>query len=573
MVEQQKKTGAAMLGKVILVALNEKRLGKADKFNMLLNSLQQNKNAGNVVTIKKRWVVALTSVVAAFNAHELQPILEILMNVNLAKQNYSFICSFTEFLENLVSSHSKIIPMVYATIANGFKRKDVISGAGTSCEGQRCLDELHDCLHRILDFVPSSTSILVQILTDKMPYVDESVFLHEVYVNQLVRIMSYAPALVEPLLELIMEKMLLFDVEVTIDMDGLDEEDEELYESLRIGSNGKYTTKTDGLNALDTNDDSEDTDSEVDDTESCSSEEFGASDRKESKLKLLKRIKEALGKLDKLIGILFKFIDTLKEEGDDEMLQVVFLCLLQIFDRSVVRTHKAKYVPIVLFYMTTLNNSFAEAFVSLLLSRIFDGSCSEYLGITAAGYLGSFLSRAKHVSIDFVSSTLKICSEWLHSYLDYLEDETKSRAFTWFAVVQSVLYVFCFRWREMAGKQVDSFDFQKSQSDQLMDWWSVRGGFQRLIYSQMNPLRVCAPAISSEFDNISKQMELAFCTSIIGTNEQMKAKFIAKDEKDVHMEQMIESFFPFDPYFNRLSVKSKIEVNYISFKSCRQETE
>jgi RNA polymerase I-specific transcription initiation factor RRN3 len=278
-------------------------------------------------------------------------------------------------------------------------------------------------------------------------------------------------------------------------------------------------------------------------------------------------------------------------------LETVYLTLLSIFERSIIRTHKAKYVPVLIFYASSLDESFSETFIAHLVARIFDASCSEYLGITAAGYLGSFLARAKHVSPKTISDTLKLCAEWAHSYLDRLEAHPNGRAFVWYSLVQAILYVFCFRWRELTvvetgnkRKRLDSTssnkgisfasaDFETATSQeqriingQYMSWWRVRGGFQRIVYSHLNPLRICASAVASEFDKISKSLELVYCSSIIGTNKNAPSP-VARTALliDVPLEEMIESFFPFDPYFEELSIRPQIEPIYQTWQSISPE--
>jgi RNA polymerase I-specific transcription initiation factor RRN3 len=183
-----------------------------------------------------------------------------------------------------------------------------------------------------------------------------------------------------------------------------------------------------------------------------------------------------------------------------------------------------------------------------------------------------------------------------------------------YSAVQSVLYVFCFRWKELtcvepstqampgtpykrrrlnsltcangiafaAGSDFDDQVVEESDygddastatglASPHMEWWKTRGGFQRVIFSRLNPLQACSRTVVTEFDKISQQLEMIYCSSLIEMNAynsrqtQVKALPLQVDSATGQnfVEEVIEAFFPFDPYYNHLSSREQIDSLYV----------
>lgn len=598
---------------------------------------------------------------------------------------------------------------------------------------------IHATLRTVLHIVPSASALLVPILAELFPHKRESVSVHDRYVRNLIRVVEYAPAIRDPVLEFMMEHALQIDVEITLDMDDMDEEDERLM--VELDGKRDPTDDTDG--------DESDHASELGEDFQGDDSDGDMADTGEDRVETLRRMKEMMAKLDRVLTTIFDFYqDHLRlgkrcleqqragDDGDDgesfaddeertaaracttsdpapSDLLSLFMTTITTFDRCVLRTHKAKYTQSLLFYLCSLHHTLPDTLLGVLITRVFDPTLATYLRCTSAAYLASYLARAKYVPPETIAQCLRLCTDWVHSTLDRIERRARGpnphKHPVFYAVVQAVrqaccnfcqcllitlllaltsqiLYIFCFRWRELvvaneadntgniqgdttillaSAKQAHGTDFtaapltssspdvnwydahqsgiisashiaqrrtsissttspSQQQPQPLgvtgpnMDWWRLRGGFERIIYSRLNPLKVCARNVVREFDAISQRLQLVYCSSLIYANKAAAAFAAAGagDEEemwsklppsalaarraavetqstngksatvttesgtqqtgktvDVQLEDIIESFFPFDPYYTHLSYSSAIEKLYVPWRGCVEDDE
>lgn len=72
---------------------------------------------------------------------------------------------------------------------------------------------------------------------------------------------------------------------------------------------------------------------------------------------------------------------------------------------------------------------------------------------------------------------------------------------------------------------------------------------------RLNPLRFCQPAVLQNFAAVTRTYQLAYCYTIIEHNTRNVVPTIYHDEKgaEVVSNNMLNSFFPFDPYLLKRS--------------------
>ncbi len=68
-----------------------------------------------------------------------------------------------------------------------------------------------------------------------------------------------------------------------------------------------------------------------------------------------------------------------------------------------------------------------------------------------------------------------------------------------------------------------------------------------IVASQLNPLRVCLPAIATIFAGVTRTYQLAYCHTILERNARRKLATIYMNDNELP-EECLESIFPFDPY-------------------------
>jgi RNA polymerase I-specific transcription initiation factor RRN3 len=96
--------------------------------------------------------------------------------------------------------------------------------------------------------------------------------------------------------------------------------------------------------------------------------------------------------------------------------------------------------------------------------------------------------------------------------------------------------------------------------------------FDRLISTRLNPLKLCLPSVVEKFAQITKQMELVFCYSIMEHNKRviidvtntLQMPEAKKLKAHLSVNSLLDSFFPFDPYCLKRSHKF-VKSHYVEW--------
>ena len=83
---------------------------------------------------------------------------------------------------------------------------------------------VHSPLQYLLQLIPSASSILSSVLTNAFPHRTDSKRAHATYVQNVLRILTYAPELQAEVLALITQRLVKSDVQVQVDIEDLAEE-------------------------------------------------------------------------------------------------------------------------------------------------------------------------------------------------------------------------------------------------------------------------------------------------------------------------------------------------------------
>lgn len=70
---------------------------------------------------------------------------------------------------------------------------------------------------------------------------------------------------------------------------------------------------------------------------------------------------------------------------------------------------------------------------------------------------------------------------------------------------------------------------------------------ERLVLSTLNPLRLCAAPIVSNFAAVTRRFQLAYCYTIMENNKRLQIPSSCINEKTLG-NASLDMFFPFDPY-------------------------
>ncbi|MCJ8739011.1 hypothetical protein PDJAM_G00042450 [Pangasius djambal] len=436
---------------------------------------------------------------------------------------------YLAFLSNLISAQTVYLRSCLKTLISNFTPRRVkiqegnvdISDSDDDDENlPRIFDHCHQALQMIARYVPSTSRFLMPILSDNFPFVQKSSRTLECYVHNLLRITVYIPALRRDVLELIISKML------TLDVSAPRSEIEEM-ESLRE-QNHAAGAQDDFLFSMD---------------EDESSPHDGG----------LLMFHSVAQRLDTLMLVLLSFIkDASHVNGalDVERVKTLYRDLVCVFDKLVLPTHASCHVQFCMFYLCSFRLGLAEAFLDHLWKVLQSPSQPAVLRQAAAAYMGSFLARAKFIPIATVRACLDLLVPWLHLYID--SQDSGSKAFCdvslhgpFYASCQAVFYTLIFRHRAiLEGNMKKGLAYLQSLN------------LERIVMSQLNPLKVCLPAVTNMFAAIMRKYQLVFCYTIIERNNRCMLPVVRSSVGGDSLStntNPLDTFFPFDPYLLKRS--------------------
>lgn len=143
-------------------------------------------------------------------------------------------------------------------------------------------------------------------------------------------------------------------------------------------------------------------------------------------------VKLMIQKLDSLLCLVMNYISDIYKKatscGDFEKLFDVFDGLLQGFNRVILPTHKIRSTQFIIFYTCSLvPDIFCQDFLGLLISHLISTANSSISRISAASYLGSFISRAKFIDLESIRRCLLLLNQQCQSYLDNHESSIRGQ--------------------------------------------------------------------------------------------------------------------------------------------------
>ncbi|XP_045607700.2 RNA polymerase I-specific transcription initiation factor RRN3 [Procambarus clarkii] len=235
-----------------------------------------------------------------------------------------------------------------------------------------------------------------------------------------------------------------------------------------------------------------------------------------------------------------------------DALKLLYTELKEVFSRTILIVEASSYIQFLMFYLLALRPGLATYFLEFLRTKKFeDPNCSRDVRQNAMAYIGSLLARGKFIPFDVVHSCLEIICTWCNTYLDNQESNWASNYegsqlhTPFYYACQTIFYVFTFRHREYT-----------ENSQRLVKARSLN--LERLVMSQLNPLRVCASPVVSNFASVTRHFQLAYCYTVMENNKRLRGPSARWDGGKFIGNSTLDMFFPFDPY---LLHRSKVYIS------------
>jgi RNA polymerase I-specific transcription initiation factor RRN3 len=295
---------------------------------------------------------------------------------------------------------------------------------------------------------------------------------------------------------------------------------------------------------------------------------------------------DLMAKLDALLCLLFSYI---REESEAE-LEACFEVMLQLFDRHILPTFRSRSTPFLLFYLSSRAPALTDLFLGFLMKRIYQvfddptdrrrkasavTSTASLLTVVTASYIGSFVARARFLPTELVRLTFDMLLTWSLRFVGDLPSHLKGSALkqsgvaknsqggmservaVFYAVVQTIMYIFCFRHRILLCNSADAAPTDSTQR--------YRTYLLPILQSALNPLRWCSRAVIEEFARLADQYDLVDCRALTERDSRRSVpgvRELADDDLITAFSASssaafgsllgdLDCYFPFDPLILR----------------------
>jgi RNA polymerase I-specific transcription initiation factor RRN3 len=176
--------------------------------------------------------------------------------------------------------------------------------------------------------------------------------------------------------------------------------------------------------------------------------------------------------------------------------------------------------------------------------------------------------------------------ELIGNHLDRIRVDTEptcrgpdlGRYGTFYAMTQALLYIFCFKWRDLiTSSEISEEDDPLGFVAQDLQWTSgIKETLSRTIYSKLNPLKICSPVIVAEFAKIAMHLRFMYVYPLLETNKRIRLTQSASSHTTGALREtgnsgsteswhQLDAYFPFDPYQLPLS-KRWVESDYVQWR-------
>ena len=479
------------------------------------------------------------------------------LDINWFGRDEAFVGLYVRFLGALASAIPGFLEPVMDRIVRHFSYLPASLGrvgGQPVAPPHQMLARLHNTLRYLIRLIPSAVGSLSEVLTGAYPNHRTTRQRHYLaFIRNLFRVTEYAPELKSDVLTLITERLVKIDVEIQEEIDDLEDDAEE---DIVMGAQ----------RVKDEEDQSDESDTESD----AESDLDNAPD--ERKLRILR---QAVTKLDAVLDMLFDYYTTAFTEANRFESEDTFDQLLSLFVTFVLPTYRSRHSQFLVFHFSQISQRNTAKFVSQCMKLATGQSTASNGSVFAAAYLASFIARGakvpKYIVRDVVTLLGTQIIKFQRSYEPTCRGPDLSRYALFYTCVQALLYIFCFRWRDLIvmseyDTEADLEDYDVFASGEPKWIPGLKEIFTQAIYSKLNPMKVCSPTIVNQFAAIANHLRFMFVYPILETNKRIKLSSyrsyggtfssvmgVTKRESALSAKSgeahfQLDAFFPFDPY-------------------------
>jgi len=436
-------------------------------------------------------------------------------------------------------------------------------------------------IQHITSNVPSIPAALADKISSKLDFDFEKVEERMTYIRNFMEMIKYVPELTSEILTSVLRQLIKLDVAVQVDLD--DEDDDAEDDILDHMSSSQTLIASQSQDMLKSPLDSENDNIATTDNKSDTEDE-----EVDPETARRRKLKQDIRQVDLIMDILFQHYAKLTTSSNVTIRDTAIEQLISQFHAHILPTYRARHPQFLVFHFAQSDPIIVDRFVTSCVAVLVDKKQPYLLRHSAAAYFSGFVGRGAHVSPQVVQDCLELLCDHLtilrKTYEPSCRGPDLKRFGDFYAAFQAILYIFCFRWRDVASSSADlesdsEFDLGEEEIETYHFPDSLRDSLRTAIYSPLNPLRVCTPVIVEQFAKLTYALELFYLYPKLEENKHVRVATTAhsRSVSDLTMSNpdrdlswvgdngMLEGYFPYDPYHLPIS-RHWIEGDYVQWR-------
>ena len=505
-----------------------------------------------------------------------------IMSTEWVGRDENFIKIYTKFLGNLAASQSGYLHRILFSLVDLLGPQKTRRLSDCRIVRQPAIQKrVLNAIQYLTKLIPLASGTLAQIISKKLQYDFAKPEERVIYNRNFLDLIEFIPELKSHILEGITCELVKLDITV---QDDLDDVDDELAEELLKAVSSSQTLVAEASQlSLKSAKQEADEDEDGDDISTSDESDEEDEDSLDPEALRRKKTRDAVRQVDALMDMLFAFYNKSATSSALEVRDRTIQELTQHFDNIILPSYRSRHSQFLIFHFAQISPVTVDGFVTSCISTLLDKNQPPIVRQSAAAYMAGFVGRGAHVS----PTVVRDCYSLLCDEVDDLREQFDpachgpdlKRYNTFYAMFQALMYIFCFRWRDLAIPVSDDDD-EDSADEAEMEYHfpdSIRRTIIGAVHSNLNPLRVCTPGIVEQFAKITHALNFIYLFSKIASNKNVRLYFtrvtndnmaINSAERDlswVGEDGMMEGYFPYDPYQLPLS-KKWVEGDYVQWQ-------
>lgn len=427
--------------------------------------------------------------------------------------------------------------------------------------------------------VPAATATLAGCISDKLTFDFQKAEERMMFVRNFMQMINFVPELQAHILDSVMRELIKLDVSVQADLDEAeDEAEDDIMQHMSSSQTLLPTSQT--MDELSDEDDISTTDeSDLEDEDYV--DELTARRRK---------LKEDIKQVDLIMDIMFEYYAKLTSPTSSSRIRDNAIeQLISQFNRQILPTYRSRHPQFLIFHFAQQNPVTVDLFVTSCVSVLLDKRQPQIKRHAAAAYLAGFVGRGQHISPTVIQDCTALLCDQLNIARKTYDCPEKHpgpdlrRFGDFYAIFQSILYIFCFRYKDLGAATSDldeddeDSDMEEEPTERYQFPENLIDALRDAIESKLNPLRVCTLGIVEQFADLSHALDMFYLHSRLAQNKRVRVAAPWRGISDVNINQpdrdlswvgdngRLEGHFPFDPYVLPIS-KHWIEGYYVRWQ-------